>query len=142
MDHDDSGSGGPVGVVPRRREPLVYVVDDEPSVVEVVSAFLDDALYRVRKFESATQAYAAFAAAEPKPDVLLVDYNMPEMNGLELLRRCRALVPGQKAISISGTITAELLSESDVKPDWILGKPFTCHDLLLAVGSLARRSRA
>ena len=112
---------------------LIYIVDDQVDLVELVSILLGRLGFRTQKFVSPLSAYAAFVSAEPKPDLLLVDYSMPEMNGLEFLRRCRAIGPKIKAITISGNLTTELLSDSDVKPDLLLGKPFTAAELQLAV---------
>ncbi|MBU6402087.1 MAG: response regulator [Verrucomicrobia bacterium] len=118
------------------RRPLVYIVDDEPVILELVARCLAKAGYRAATFESPVVACSAFALAEPKPDLLIVDYTMPEMDGLELLSRCRALAPNVKSLSVSGTLTDELLRDSEVRPDGCLRKPFVPAALLAAVREL------
>ncbi|MHB8522087.1 MAG: response regulator [Limisphaerales bacterium] len=118
---------------PAQRRPLIYIVDDEPMVLEVVSRCLEKAGYPTKAFANPVVAYSAFALADPKPDLLIVDYAMPEMDGLELLRRCRGLAPRLKALSISGTLTSDMVRETEVKPDGFLRKPFTNGELLALV---------
>lgn len=63
----------------------VYVVDDEPAVRESVAAVLEAAGYSVQSFASAVDFLKALPAAAG--GVLVTDVRMPEVSGLELLRR-------------------------------------------------------
>lgn len=113
--------------------PLIYIVDDDPMVLRWVATVLKRARYQTGAFANPVVAYRAFVSAEPKPDLLILDYAMPTMNGLELLRRCRAVAPTVKALSISGTLTEDLAREAAVTFEGFLGKPFTNAELLAAV---------
>ncbi|MHB8522996.1 MAG: response regulator [Limisphaerales bacterium] len=104
--------------------PLIFVVDDERMVAEVVSACLLRAGYWTRVFESPVVACSAISMAREKPALMITDYGMPEMDGLELVRRCRRVYPALKVIFMSGTLTEDILAASDVKPDAVLNKPF------------------
>lgn len=112
---------------------MIYIADDEEVVLELVSRCLEKAGYPAKAFDNPVVAYAAFALAPQKPDLLIVDYAMPEMDGLELLRRCRGLAPKLKALSISGTLTADMVRGAETKLDAFLRKPFTNTELLAAV---------
>ena len=69
---------------PRRR---ILIVDDEPLITEVLSEhFKSD--FDVETALSGTDALTAIV--RQRPDLVLLDINMPRMNGLELLRRIKA----------------------------------------------------
>jgi len=65
-----------------------------------------------------------FLRTKPKPDLLLSDYAMGKMNGLELIEKCKEIKPELKSVLISGTAGAEILLTAPVKVDRFLGKPY------------------
>lgn len=73
----------------RADDPVVMMVDDEPLNLEVLQTFLEEAGYR--EFVACSEPLKALGLiADRHPDVVLLDLNMPEMNGLEVLERRRA----------------------------------------------------
>ncbi len=68
--------------------PRILIVDDEPRMAEVVSTALSRAEYECRTCNSGTQALAALE--EFAADVVVTDWKMPDMDGMELLRRLRS----------------------------------------------------
>ena len=69
-------------------ESLVMMVDDEPLVIEIAQAFLEEAGYR--RFVSTSDSTAALAMAlRERPDVLLLDINMPKVSGFDVLAAMR-----------------------------------------------------
>jgi adenylate cyclase len=63
---------------------LVAMVDDDPLVIELTQAFLEDAGYR--RFVSTSDSTAAvFMLLRERPDVVLLDINMPQVTGLDVL---------------------------------------------------------
>ncbi len=110
--------------VRRKRNPLVYLVDDEPVLLDLLEFALQHDGYTLRKFLDAEEALAAFLKARPKPDLLVTDYALGKMNGLELIEKCRRVWPGVKIVMVSGTATAEIADRSPVKVDNFLGKPY------------------
>ena len=132
--------GNKSSVEPRSERKLIHVVDDDVSVLELISACAENAGYPTQAFKNPIEAYSAFCWANPKPSLLIVDYDMPGMNGLELLRRCRSLSPGLKAICITGVLSIDILEESEVKPDLMLPKPFAFRELVEGVRELLGRT--
>ncbi|MDE3068467.1 MAG: response regulator [Verrucomicrobiota bacterium] len=121
---------------------LVFVVDDEPMLLEMAAAILQPAGFQVRVFGEPRQALAEFAAAQPPPAVLVTDYAMGDMSGLDLIRECKRLQPRQKTILLSGTVDESIFANAPVKPDRFLAKPYQIGRLLEMVQTLAREHAA
>ena len=117
-------------------QPLVFVVDDEPMLLELASMILQPAGYRVRTFRDPTSAVREYSLANPLPVLVITDFAMHHMNGLELIRDCRRINPTQKVLLVSGTVDAEVYQESPHKPDAFLAKPYQTQELVDAVKTL------
>ena len=115
---------------------LIYVVDDEPMLLELASAILEPLGYTVETFRSAESALDAFKAAEPPPALLITDYAMHEMTGLDLGAACRQIQPKQKALLVSGTVEEDIYHNAAMKPDRFLAKPYQAKQLIDAVETL------
>jgi signal transduction histidine kinase len=80
---------------------LVYLVDDDPLVLSSLGRLLElETPHTVRRFESSASALDAMRAEAP--DLLISDLGMPGMDGLELLRRTRAVAPGAARVVLTG----------------------------------------
>ena len=66
----------------------VLIVDDEPNIVQLVRLTLESA--RVRVFEAPDGATAIDQAIAVRPDLVLLDVDLPDVSGLEVCRRLRA----------------------------------------------------
>lgn len=75
-------------------------------------------------FQDPLAALDAYSRPVPKPDLLLTDFAMPALDGMELIERCRAQCPSQKTILYSGTSEAEIFSRYKTRPSLFLAKPF------------------
>lgn len=71
-----------------RAGPCILIVDDEPASVSVLEEILRDAGYRPRTVDSGAKALRA--VAEEKPDLILLDIVMPDMDGYEVCERLRS----------------------------------------------------
>src|SRR4051812_40700627 len=100
-----------VGSVAPKNSPLVYIVDDEKMVADVVETVLKLKNYRTRLFLDPQEAWALIPEAVPTPDVLLTDFEMDGMNGMELIQHCKSRIPGLKTILYSGTVDESILRE-------------------------------
>jgi CheY-like chemotaxis protein len=115
---------------------LIYVVDDEPVLLELVSVILEPLGYTIETFRGAESALQAFKIAEPPPDLLITDYAMHAMTGLDLVEACRQIRPSQKALVVSGTVGADIFRDAPVKPDRFLAKPYQAQQLVEAVAAV------
>jgi CheY-like chemotaxis protein len=115
---------------------LIYVVDDEPMLLELATVILQPLGYTVKTFRDATSALEAFNAAKPLPVLLITDYSMHEMNGMDLIKACRQIQPHQKILLISGTVGQDIFRNSDEKPNQFLAKPYHSKQLVDAVEGL------
>ncbi|HEX7215445.1 MAG TPA: response regulator, partial [Methylomirabilota bacterium] len=83
----------------------ILIVDDEPDMLESCSRILSRQGYAC---VTAGDGRAALAILEREhPDLLLTDFKMPEMDGLELLRRAHELDPALPVILLTGFATIE-----------------------------------
>jgi CheY-like chemotaxis protein len=108
----------------------VLVVDDEPGVLKFMVETLRDAGYQA--MEAADPGLALRLLTSDPPALLLTDYSMPGMTGLELAERARAQVAGLKVLIVSGYADAGALEASAARPA-LLRKPFDERALLDAV---------
>jgi CheY-like chemotaxis protein len=115
---------------------LIYVVDDEPMLLELASVILDPLGYTIETFRDPESALQAFKAAEPPPALLITDYAMHEMTGLELMEACRQIRPRQKTLLVSGTVGADIYLNAPEQPDRFLAKPYQSKQLIDAVEAL------
>jgi CheY-like chemotaxis protein len=115
---------------------LIYVVDDEPMLLELASVILQPLGYTVHTFRDATSALEAYAAAKSFPALVITDYSMHAMNGMDLIKACRQLFPRQKILLISGTVGDDIYRDSQEKPNQFIAKPYHSKQLVDAVEAL------
>ncbi len=120
-----------------RNAKLIYVVDDEPLLLELASVILEPAGYTLRCFRDPMSALRAFAESEEKPELVITDYAMHDMSGSDLIGGVRQVSPDQKVLMVSGTIEEHGLPVDERKPDDFLPKPYRAADLVAAVKKLA-----
>ena len=108
---------------------LIYVVDDEPMLLELATVILAPLGYQVKTFRDPDAALDAFTRAESRPSLIVTDYAMHTMTGMDLITECKRLEPAQKIILVSGTVGEEIFRDALVKPDRFLAKPYEIREL-------------
>jgi DNA-binding NtrC family response regulator len=113
----------------------ILVVDDESGVRDMLSDLLNDAGYAVETAENGKQA---IKACEKSPfDVALIDIELPDIKGTELLNRMKKLQPKMIKIIITGHPTLESAMKAvNERADGYVLKPFEPKDLLRKIGEL------
>lgn len=118
------------------RQPLLYLVDDEELTLDVAEATLTPEGFRVKKFHDPEAALKDFRQAKFKPELLVTDYAMGKMNGLELIEKCKAAHPSLKTLLVSGMAGAEIMMGAPVQADRFLAKPYPAPALVETVRDL------
>ena len=109
--------------------PLIFAVDDEPMLLELVAMVIEPLGCRVLTFRDPAAAVRAFSLAQPPPELIITDFAMHAMNGLDLIRDCRRLQPRQKILMVSGTVDEAIYYDSPYKPNQFLAKPYPAAQL-------------
>jgi CheY-like chemotaxis protein len=109
---------------PEGSSPRIFVVDDEPILLELAERILSGLECEIQTFTNPAIALQQYSSDERPPDILITDFAMHEMDGLALIRACRRLHPKQKIILISGTVDEAVFNGTGVRPDRFLAKPY------------------
>ena len=104
--------------------PRIFVVDDEPILLELAQKILSNLNADIRTFNNPEIALQIYSSDEQRPDLIITDFAMHEMDGLALIRACRRLNPKQKILLVSGTVDETAFAGTGLKPDRFLAKPY------------------
>jgi DNA-binding response OmpR family regulator len=121
------------------KQPSILVVDDEPSIREVVSIYLRRAGYRVIVAQDGQQALQALDA-EP-PDLVVLDLMLPKVDGLEITRRLRAAGDTPIIMLTARREEADRIAGLELGADDYVVKPFSPQELVSRVKAVLRRAR-
>ena len=113
---------------------VIFVVDDEVPLLELAAVILGEKGYEVRTFTDPELALKEYEKV--RPALVLTDYWMPRMSGMDLIRECRRLNPNQKTVLISGTVDGQVFAGAAVQPDRFIAKPYQVHMLTDTVAEL------
>ncbi|ATX67038.1 phosphate regulon transcriptional regulator PhoB [Roseinatronobacter bogoriensis] len=122
--------------------PLVLIVDDEPAQVALLSYNLKAAGFRIATAKDGEEA--VLAVAELGPDVILLDWMLPRLSGLEACRQIRATPEGREASIIMVSARSEegdRVRGLDTGADDYIIKPYSVAELIARVRANLRRLR-
>jgi len=116
----------------------VLVVDDEPTIAEVVARYLERAGYQTAIAHDGDQALAC--ADRRRPDLVVLDLMLPGVDGLEVMRRLRGrpAPPGVILLTAKGEESDRVIGLRLGADDYVV-KPFSPAELVARVDAVLRR---
>lgn len=118
----------------------IMLVDDSATILLSVSNILMKAGYAVEQARSAEEGLRLFEAGK-KTDLLITDLNMPGMNGIELIKKVRALSAYKFMPILFLTTESQQSKRAEAKAagasGWLV-KPVTAEDLIATLGMVLR----
>lgn len=118
--------------------PRLLIVDDEPAIQRFLKTALDNGEFTL--FQAETGRAALSAAVSVKPDVILLDLGLPDMDGIEIVNRIREWSPVPIIILSVRDRESDKIKALDAGADDYLTKPFGVGELLARIRVMLRRS--
>ncbi|MEK6975823.1 MAG: response regulator [Candidatus Thermoplasmatota archaeon] len=122
----------------------ILVVDDEPDILVSLQDVLEAHLGDVKVFTASSGKDALAIAKKEHLDLVIADYRMPGMDGLDFLTKCRALVPEVPRILITAypELDAAVRAINEAQIQNFLTKPIMPEALMQAVNAALVKGRA
>ncbi len=117
----------------------ILVVDDEPTILSTVQAYLEQEGYTVHKVQDGPAALKAARAF--RPHLIVLDIMLPGMDGLEVLRRLRQESDVYVLMLTARADETDKIVGLTVGADDYLTKPFSPRELVARVKAILRRDR-
>ncbi|MCI0807291.1 MAG: response regulator transcription factor, partial [Chloroflexi bacterium] len=116
----------------------IMVVDDEPRLVSIVEAYLKQEGFEVQTASNGQEAL--FAVRESKPDLIILDVMMPEMDGYEFMRHHRMEAETPIILLTAKVEEDDKVIGLELGADDYVTKPFRPRELVARVRAVLRRS--
>lgn len=122
----------------------ITVIDDDIHITEIIYEMLSGSGYSVKSFTSSTEGFKY--VFEHKPDVLILDIFMPDIDGYEFIRKIHNIHPSLKVITISGGCDpfdkeSTLTISRKLGANVALQKPFEYEELISAIEGISGKDR-
>jgi len=116
---------------------LIYVIEDDPAVAKLVLSTLAEFGFNCEGFQTGTSVLRRMQAE--KPDLCIVDLGLPDMDGIDLVRRITAESNVGVLILTGRGHTADRVMGLELGGDDYVTKPFEARELVARVRSILRR---
>lgn len=117
----------------------VLIVDDEPAIVDVLSAYLRDENFDVHVAYDGDEAVARFL--ELRPDIVLLDLKLPKRSGIEVYHEIRRVSDAPVIMITSRIDEIDRIVGLELGADDYIGKPFSPREVVARVKTVLRRSK-
>jgi two-component system cell cycle sensor histidine kinase/response regulator CckA len=117
----------------------VLIVDDDLCILALMSASLSRFQIRLLSAQSPADALKIAQDNSIALDLIITDIHMPEMTGIDLVRRIRGLHPAIKVVYISGAPGGHAMVLAEDRSSPFLRKPFTIRELEETIGPVLAR---
>jgi DNA-binding response OmpR family regulator len=122
----------------------ILLVEDHEDSAEMITIFLEAEGYSVRWVSNATDALTVFepgATDARRPDLVLLDLTLPDLDGLELGRRLRQSVPAMPPIIVMSAKSAQAVESAaeSIQAAGFVRKPFATEKLLSSIHAVLDR---
>ena len=118
-------------------KPQILIVEDDNAVANLISATLETQDYAYKR--AATGAGAVMEALSCKPDVVLLDLGLPDMDGVEIIKKIRSWSNMPIIVVSARSEDADKIRALDAGADDYLTKPFSVEELLARIRTTLRR---
>jgi CheY-like chemotaxis protein len=118
-----------------QKRPKILLVDDNDDIREVTSMLLSKLGYDVAVAKSGAAAISLLEKDRVAADLLMVDFAMPEMSGLQLTRKLRNRWPELKVVVVTGYADDPAFQER-LEGEAVIKKPFTAKQLRAALAEI------
>src|SRR5262245_49379542 len=112
-------------------DPVVVLIEDEPQIRRFLRATLNGQGYRL--FEAATGSDGIVEASSRQPDVVIVDLGLPDMDGLDVIRRVRGWTNTPIIVLSARGQERDKVAALDAGADDYVSKPFGAGELLARI---------
>ena len=119
-------SSFPLGINSKTNQPYKVMVIDDSSTIRIAEKkiLLSEQFEVILESDGAMDALKKLKESEEKPDIIMIDFEMPQMNGIDLLKRIRALDVDSKIIVVTSYANKGVLMEFlKLKVDGYIVKP-------------------
>lgn len=115
----------------------VFIVDDEPAICELLAESLEREGFTTEVFHNAADVKSRMVHSEP--DLMLLDLNLPDANGIDLARDLRKTYDGGLIMITGRSDTVDKIIGLEVGADDYIAKPFERREVVARARSLIRR---
>lgn len=119
--------------------PKILVVDDEPNILELTRLYLERDGFQVEAVSSGNDALAKLAG---KPDLVILDLMLPDIDGFEVCRRIRAKSNTPVLMLTARKEDTDKIVGLEIGADDYCTKPFNTRELVARVRAILRRYQA
>jgi len=124
--------------LPESRARRILVVEDDPTVRDVVARYLERDGHQVTALDRGSDALAVMSSLDP--DLIILDLMLPDMSGIDLCRELRRTSPVPIIMVTALGEEADRVLGLEVGADDYVTKPFSPRELALRVASVLRRA--